>query len=591
MRPAARIALCALVFACAAPAGAQVSLVGDWSSRAHEDPNRNDPLLGDFTGLPLTREAVAHGDAWQEGRLTLLERQCVPNGAAWAFRGPAQIRIWEEKHPVTQEVIAIKTFIATFAQTRTIWMDGRPHPGPYAPHTWQGFSTGTWDGNKLTVTTTHLKRFFHRRIGLPQSDQTILTEEFIRHGNTYLTHITTAQDPVYLTEPLVQSQNFVLVSNVTPATYQAWTVCRPQVEIAGRAPGYVPHYLPGENPFVEEYSKRFGLPLDATRAGAESMYPEYRATLKTLAATPASRVPATTPPRRADVRGRPATAPADKVEVVQVASDVFMLATAAGNVTVNVGPLGMFVVDAGSAAMAEATTVAIRALSDQPVRYIVQTSSNPDHVGGTAAVNQLAKAIRSRETIDEGAIIMAHEETLNRLSAPTGDRPPMPVAAWPTSTFFVSQQDEYFNGQAFQLFRRSATTDGDVIVVMRRSDVIAAGDILDTTRYPQMDLEKGGSIQGEIDAINWLLEAMVPGEKEEGGTMVVPGRGRLCDEGDVSEYRDMLTIVRDRVQALIKKGMTLAQIQAARPTFEYDPEYGPGDTFIGVVYRSLQAQR
>lgn len=321
------------------------------------------------------------------------------------------------------------------------------------------------------------------------------------------------------------------------------------------------------------------------------MYPEYRGTLKSLAATPASPTPSMPLQRRADVRARPAAPSANEVEVVQVASDVFMLATAAGNVTVNVGPLGMFVVDTGSAAMAAATAAAIRALSDQPVRYIVQTSSSPDHVGGTAAINQLAKAIRSRETIDEGAIIMAHEETLNRLSAPTGDRPAMPVAAWPTSTFFVSQQDEYFNGQAFQLFRRTATTDGDVVVVMRRSDVIAAGDIFDKTRYPQIDLGKGGSIQGEIDAINWLLEAMVPGEKEEGGTMVVPGRGRLCDEGDVSEYRDMLTIVRDRVQALIQKGMTLEQVKAARPTFEYDPEYGPGDTFVEVVYRSLQAQR
>ena len=155
----------------------------------------------------------------------MIERQCVPNGAAWAFRGPAQIRIWEEKDPTTQDVVAIKTFIATFSQTRTIWMDGRPHPGKYAPHTWQGFSTGTWRGNMLEVKTTHLKRFFHRRNGLPQSDQAVLTEYFIRHGNNYLTHVTMVDDPVYLTEPLVQSQNFALVANVTPATYQTWTVC------------------------------------------------------------------------------------------------------------------------------------------------------------------------------------------------------------------------------------------------------------------------------------------------------------------------------------------------------------------------------
>ena len=168
----------------AGPAHAQVSLVGDWSSRIHEDSTRTDPSIGDFGGLPLTPQALAHADTWTESRLTLIERQCVPNGASWAFRGPAQIRIWEEKDPVTQDVVAIKTFIATFSQTRTIWMDGRPHPGKYAPHTWQGFSTGKWEGSMLTVQTTHLKRFFHRRNGVPMSDQAVMTEHFIRTATT-----------------------------------------------------------------------------------------------------------------------------------------------------------------------------------------------------------------------------------------------------------------------------------------------------------------------------------------------------------------------------------------------------------------------
>src|SRR5204862_4693906 len=142
-------------------------------------------------------------------------------------------------------------------------------------------------------------------------------------------------------------------------------------------------------------------------------------------------------------------------------------------------------------------------------------------------------------------------------------------AAWATSTFSVPQADEHFNGQAVQVFHKTAAPDGDAGVMLRRSDVVAAGDIFDKTRYPAIDVEKGGSIQGEVDAINWLLDVMVSGEKEEGGTMIVPGRGRLCDEGDVSEYRDMLTIIRDRVQDLIKKGMTLEQVKAARPSFEY----------------------
>lgn len=277
----------------AGPASAQVSLVGDWNGRTNEDPTRGSSELGDFTGLPVTREAIAHADAWDESRWTLQERQCIPHSSTWAFRGPAQIRIWEEKDPTTQDVVAIKTFIATFAQTRTIWMDGRPHPGKYAAHTWQGFSTGTWNGNMLTVKTTHLKRFYRRRNGVPESDQVRQTEHFIRHGNNYLTHIMIAEDPVYLTEPMIQSQNFILVNNVQPSTYQTHVTCQPDEEIAGREPGYVPHYLLGTTPYLDEYAKEYGLPWEATRGGAETIYPEYRATLRELLKKPnASSAPA-----------------------------------------------------------------------------------------------------------------------------------------------------------------------------------------------------------------------------------------------------------------------------------------------------------
>jgi glyoxylase-like metal-dependent hydrolase (beta-lactamase superfamily II) len=570
-----------LVLAAASPARAQVSLVGDWSSRVHEDSTRNDPRIGDFAGLPLTPQALAHADAWTESRLTVIERQCVPNGAAWAFRGPAQIRIWEEKDPTTQDVVAIKTFIATFSQTRTIWMDGRPHPGPFAPHTWQGFSTGTWQGNMLTVKTTHLKRFFHRRNGVPQSDQATMTESFIRHGNNYLTHVTMTEDPVYLTEPLVQSQNFVLTSNVTPATYQTWTVCLPQEEIAGRPRGYVPHYLPGTNPYLREYSTKFRVPFEATRAGAEAMYPESRSRLAQVRL----RQPPTSP-----ARGR--SGPDAEVAIVQVAADVYMIGGAGGNVTVNVGPNGLFVVDAGAGPVGPKVVAAIRSISDKPIRYLANTSADADHVGGNVALKALGQGIRTRENRDEGAVVIAREEVLNRMSAPTGQESPTPVAAWPTSTFTTPQQDLAFNGQAVQLFwRPAAHSDGDSVVMFRRSDVVATGDIFDPTRYPVIDLAKGGSIDGEIDAINWLLDLLVPGEKEEGGSMVVPGHGRVCDESEVMEYRDMLTIVRDRVKALVEKGMTLEQVKGAKPTFEYDPEYGASDAFVEAVFRGVQVRR
>lgn len=285
----------------------------------------------------------------------------------------------------------------------------------------------------------------------------------------------------------------------------------------------------------------------------------------------------------------PIAARQDPIEIVQVTSDLYMLAGAGGNVTVQVGSQGLFVVDTGSEAMSAQTVAAIRRISDRPIRYIVNTSADADHTGGNPAVDALGAYIPTRELIEEGAVIIAHERVLGRMSAPTGKVSPTPVAAWPTATFFVQQKDMHVNNQAVQLLHQPAAhTDGDVMVFFRRSDVIAAGDVFDKTRYPVIDLQRGGSIQGEIDAVNRLLNLMVTGEKEEGGTMVVPGHGRLCDEHDVSEYRDMLTIVRDRVADMQRKGMTLEQVKAARPSFEYDPEYGSSDAFVEAVYRSLR---
>ena len=289
----------------------------------------------------------------------------------------------------------------------------------------------------------------------------------------------------------------------------------------------------------------------------------------------------------------PAAAAADDVEVVRVTSDVYMVGGAGGNVTVDIGSQGLFVVDTGSAAASAKVVAAIRSISDKPIRYIANTNADVDHVGGNIEVNkQLGQAIRSREVVDERATIVAFETVLARLSAPTGQQSPLPAGAWPTSTFTTPQQDFAFNDQAIQLFHLpSAHTDGDTVVFFRRSDVVATGDLFDKTRYPVIDVAKGGSITGEIDAVNWLLDLIVPGEKEEGGTMVVPGHGRVCDESEVMEYRDMLTIVRDRVKGMVQKGMTFEQVKAARPTFEYDPEYGRSDAFVEAVFRGLQVKR
>jgi hypothetical protein len=264
----------------AAPAFAQISLSGEWAPLFHEDqPERGQgPELGDYLGLPITEGARFFAESWDASRLTLQEHQCRVHIAPYIYRGPLQLRIWEEKDPDTQQVIAIRNYISTYEQNRTIWMDGRPHPPDYAPHTWQGFSTGKWEGDILTVYTTHIKQGWIRRNGLPQSDQTTMVEHFIRHGDL-MTHVAVITDPVYLTEPLVRSQDFQV--NLRGGANWLWP-CEYVVEVADRPKGEVPHYLPGKNEFLGEFPANHGVPAEAARGGAETMYPEYRKKIATM---------------------------------------------------------------------------------------------------------------------------------------------------------------------------------------------------------------------------------------------------------------------------------------------------------------------
>lgn len=283
MRHISRVFFLCLSFAVvSAPAFAQADLSGIWQPRFHEDqPERlPGPELGDYLGLPITEGARKWAESWDPSRLTVPEHQCQVHIAPYIYRGPMNFRIWEEKDPKTQDLIAIRQYISTYEQSRTIWMDGRPHPSPNAPHTWMGFSTGRWDGDMLTVTTTHIKQGWIRRNGLPQSDRVTLTEHFIRTGNI-MTHVTVVRDPVYLTEPLVKSQNFVISPRELPQQNWLW-VCLPVVEVADRPSEAqdVPAYFPGENPFLAETRKRRGLPDEALRGGAETMYPEFQQKLR-----------------------------------------------------------------------------------------------------------------------------------------------------------------------------------------------------------------------------------------------------------------------------------------------------------------------
>jgi len=181
---------------------------------------------------------------------------------------------------------------------------------------------------------------------------------------------------------------------------------------------------------------------------------------------------------------------------------------------------------------------------------------------------------------------------LARMSAPTGRQPAMPFGAWPTETFFTADKDIFFNNEAIQLLHQPGShTDGDVVVFFRRSDVVSAGDVFGTTGYPVIERARGGTIQGLLDGLNRIIDVTIPKDKEEGGTYVIPGHGRLADEADVVEYRDMVTIVRDRIQDLIRRGQTLEQVKAARPTLDYDGRYGSPDAFIEAIYRDLSKGR
>jgi hypothetical protein len=255
---------------------AHVDLSGGWAQRFHEDlPERGaGPDIGDYLGLPINDAARLRADTWDAGKWTMPERQCEPHPADYAPRGPSSMRISSSTDPVSQDVISWQTTMMWMLPQRTIYMDGRARPSALAQHTWQGFSTGEWEGDMLKVTTTHLKEGWLRRNGVPRSDRAMLTEYFIRHGN-YLTLVTAVNDPVYLTEPFVRTSNWVADQGFQLSPFS----CIPTVEIE-RARDEVPHNLPGTNKYLTEFAVKHGLPPDATRGGAETMWPDYLARLR-----------------------------------------------------------------------------------------------------------------------------------------------------------------------------------------------------------------------------------------------------------------------------------------------------------------------
>ncbi|MBI4888366.1 MAG: MBL fold metallo-hydrolase [Acidobacteria bacterium] len=297
--------------------------------------------------------------------------------------------------------------------------------------------------------------------------------------------------------------------------------------------------------------------------------------------------------QQAPDRGGPS---ATALELLPVQGNIHMLAGAGGNIAVQVGKDGVLLVDSGTAAMSEKVLQTIRTLSKGQVTYIVNTSDRADHVGGNEYFARNGRPLAISRAAQASVFIVAFSSILDRMS----DRnaaPPVPEAAWPNDTYSVPVKNLSFNGEAIQIFHQPATTDGDSIVLFRRADVISTGDIFDPTSYPVIDLKNGGSLQNVVDGLYRLKQMAIPADHQEGGTMIVPGHGRVCDVADLAVYHHMVTIVRDRLQDMIKRGLTLEQVKAARPTRDYDPIYGrttgswTTDMFVEAAYRSLTSGR
>jgi glyoxylase-like metal-dependent hydrolase (beta-lactamase superfamily II) len=569
-----------------APAFAQRDLAGNWAALYHEDqPHRiPGPDLGDYTGIPLNDAGRLKADSWDASILTLREHQAKPHPSTYSLRGPANIRITRVFDPATQQTIGYELF-GTFGQaTRVIWLDGRAHPPEHGAHTWAGFSTGRWDGDALEVTTSHLKAGWLQRNGVAHSDKATMTERFIRHGN-HLMVVTIVDDPIYLDEPFIRTTNWILNPDQEVRRTQFDVVD----EVAVRRRGEVPHHLPGSAEATRkltEFASKYKLPADATRGVAATLYPGGTRVIKPLEPPPVTG----SDPDRHDI------------QVVHIQGNVHLLVGAGGNIVVQAGDEGVLVIDTGAGARGADVLAAIQTISDKPIRIVLNTHVHPDHTGANETIAATGKALSGNAPGNSGlalanARVLAHENVLRRMSAPSGEPSPRPFGAWPTETFFAEDKEIFFNDEAIQLFYQPGHTDGDIVVFFRRSDVVVSGDLFLTTTYPIVDGENGGRVTGIIDGLNRILDLTIPRDKQEGGTYVIPGHGRISDEADVVEYRDMLTIVRDRIQDLVAKGKTLAEVKAARPTLDYDGRYGATsgawttDMFIESVYRELASRR
>jgi cyclase len=626
----------------AQPARPQVptDIVGEWRLENNEDDTTAQPPLGDYTGIPFNDAGRLRSDTTAESIWGTPEYQCRPHSAPHQWRGLGGARILKEQDPLTRDA-SVYHFQFMRSLDRPVFMDGRAHPPAWAPHTWTGFSTGEWIGNTLKITTSHIKDGFLKRGGPQTSDMYSMTEYLTRHGDI-LTIITVIDDPIYMEEPYVHSTTYAY----DPTSVVNTETCNSSAfaENGGTNRHWVPHFLPGTNKAWTEWLKdEPWVPEVAVRGGAKTLYPEYRSTLNGGSNVGSLTVPLSRSAFSPNDRIAAQSPKDGEVHVMPVQGNIYMLVADGVNITASIGPEGVLLVNAGSAAMSDKVLKTLNELvntvmastapnkcfgaycpgawgwsspyvnafinspaTPKPLRYIVNTSASAEHTGGNEKLAASGFFPRGggfgNAVVNPGrtASIIAHENVLTRMSAPAGKTAPTPTAAWPTDTYFddLHKLPSFVNGEAVVVYHApAANTDGDSLVFFRHSEVISAGNIFSTVSYPVIELDKGGTIQGVIAGLNQIIDLAVPEYRSQGGTLVIPGHGRLSDTADVASYRNMVVMIHDRVRDLIGKNMTLEQVKAARPTMDFDGRYGSTtgpwttDMFVEAVYRSIKEKK